>query len=151
VTIVVPDLVVDPDANKQPPTTGPVGVDDSARHSRHVLGAGIAIGGGAAIVTSLIFGAVASSKFNTAKQDCGGDLSNCPGSQFALAQSAFNTAHTTATVSTVLFAVGAAAVAGGAVAWFTAPGAKEQQRTAWHVVPVADPHGGGLVFVGRWR
>ena len=149
-TIVIPALVVDPNASTtRPPDTG--ATDDGARHSRHVLAIGIAAGGGAAIVTSLIFGAVASSKFNTAKQDCGGDLSSCPGDQFQLAHSAFTTANTTATVSTVLFAVGAAALAGAAVAWFTAPEGKTEQRTAWHVVPVADPHGGGLVLVGGWR
>jgi hypothetical protein len=151
-TIVVPALVADPNATTKPTPPGATTVeDDSARHGRHVLAVGLAIGGGAAIAPSLIFGAVASSKFNTAKQDCGGDLSNCPGDQFQLARSAFNTANTSATVSTVLFAVGTAAIAGAAVAWFTAPSAKVEQRTAWHVTPVVDPHGAGLVLVGGWR
>jgi len=152
-TIDIPALVIDPDARKTPigSQEGKV-VDDSARHSRRSLAVGIAIGGGASLVGSLVFGAVASSKFNSAKQACGGDLDNCPGDQFQNARNNFNTANTTATVSTVLFAIGAAAIAGAAVTWFTAPGVEEHApQTAWRVAPVIDPHGAGLVLVGGWR
>jgi hypothetical protein len=56
-----------------------------------------------------------------------------------------SSAYTQAAVSTVMFCVGAAAIAGGAVLYFTAPKA---QSPALAIVPVASPRGAGM-FVTR--
>jgi hypothetical protein len=56
-----------------------------------------------------------------------------------------SSAYTQAAVSTVMFCIGAAAIAGGAVLYFTAP---KSSKPGVAVVPVASPRGAGL-FVAR--
>lgn len=150
VTVDVPALVIlPPDQRKKTTTNGIMLVDTSARHSRRQLAVGIAAAGGVSLAIGLFFGHQASSKFDDVKKECGGDINQCPGNQFMQANRDFNSAHTAATVSTVLVAIGAVVVIGGGVAWFTAPGEKMTAGTAsLRVSPQVDQHGGGLVLSG---
>jgi len=60
-------------------------------------------------------------------------------------------AYTSATISTVAFGVGAAAVAAGITLWLTAPsGAPSGKAGALHLLPVAGPSEGGLIIGGRF-
>ena len=149
-TIVVPALVaapkeVTPGGRAYDPAAAAAEAD--TRRKRHLFAIGAAGVGVAAIVVGGVFGHQASSNFDQSKRDCGGNLDMCPGSSIAAAQSAFNSANSDATASTVLVIVGGAALAGAAVLWFTAP-TVEQQPVAWRVTPSVDLHGGGLVLSG---
>jgi hypothetical protein len=153
-TIDVPALIPEPKAT---PGGGPVydpavaAEEAESRHKRHLVAIGAAGVGVAAVIVGGVFGASASSDFDTAKKDCGGNINACPGTSIGAARSAFNSANSAATLSTVMFIVGGAAIAGGAVLWFTAPNVEEQPpagAVSWRLAPTLDPHGAGLVFGG---
>ena len=103
---------------------------------------GLAATSGATIVTGALFGARANSKMNAAESACGGDIANCPGDAFAKATDDYNAAKTAATASTVMFGVGAAALAGTIVVWYLG---REQT-----VTPIAGGDRVGIVLSGRW-
>jgi hypothetical protein len=82
--------------------------------------------GGAGIVgvaVGSIFGLQAFSKWSTAKTDCS-TYGSCGSG--TLADSDKSSAQSAATVSTIAFVVGGAAVVGGAILWFTAPSGSVQ-------------------------
>jgi hypothetical protein len=56
-------------------------------------------------------------------------------------------AKTSAAIATVAFVAGAAAIAGGAVLWLTAPKA---HRTSLAPAPAPDLHGGALFLTRSW-
>ncbi len=105
------------------------------------LGVGVA---GVAVGT--VFGLVAISKNNEALQP-----KNCSTSTkcFAPGLSLTSDAKDAATVSTIGFAAGAAAVVGGAVLWLTAPAARTTS-IGIRVVPVVAPAYGGVSVASVW-
>ncbi len=94
-----------------------------------------------------VFGLSASSKWSSAKSDCG---SGCASS--SPAQSEKSDAQSAATVATVAFGVGAAAVAGALVLWLLPSHRSEASGAASiHVVPVVGDNQGGLSVGGLFE
>ena len=77
-------------------------------------------------------------------RECGGDVNDCRG-DLAAAQDLVDGARTKATISTVGFAVGGAALVGGVVLYLTAP-AKRNQEVA--LVPVIGGDAVGVLARG---
>ncbi len=103
-----------------------------------VVGVGVV---GAALGT--VFGLNATSKHSDAKASCNADQSSCT----SVGAAQMKDARSAATLSTVAFIVGGAAIAGGAVIYLVAP-KKERSSTlqALHV----SPSGTGIVLGGAW-
>jgi uncharacterized membrane protein len=112
----------------------------------------IAIGAGAAGVASigvgLVFGAKADSNFTKAKALCGASLV-CSPDDYAAGKQLTRDAHSNATTSTVLVAIGGAATVAGIVVFLTARSAG-RERAATQIVPVATDRGAGLTIAGRF-
>jgi hypothetical protein len=108
------------------------------------------VAGGVGVVglgLGTVFGLLASSKWSSAKTDCG---SGCgPG---ASAQSEKSDATTDATVSTVGFVIGGVGAAAAAVLWFTAPsgGNAASAGTGVRVVPMLGAGSGGMIVKGAF-
>jgi hypothetical protein len=107
--------------------------------TRRWLGVGIAAAGVAGVAIGAVFGLDAKSKLSQSNQDNHCDSHDtCDGTGLSLRSSASNAA----TLSTVLFAVGGVALAGGALIYFTAPHASTTLGLA-----VAPAPGGGEALV----
>jgi hypothetical protein len=104
-----------------------------------VGGAGVA-----GVVVGSIFGAVASSKWSAAKNDCGAGCGPT-----APAQGEKNTASSDATISTVAFVVGGALAAGGVALYLTAP-AGSSRGTGMQLAPLIGAGSGGLLVRGNF-
>ncbi len=102
----------------QPAATPPAA--DSASSWNGQKTAAIVVGGVGivGIGVGAVFGAQAFSNWSTAKNDC--NTQGFCGSGTA-ADSAKSSAQSAATISTIAFVAGGAAVVGGAILWFTAP------------------------------
>ena len=112
------------------------------RGRRHLIAVAVSVVGVAVVVGGALFGLSASSNFDHAKTDCGGDVDHCATAGLAAATTDVSNARSDATWSTVGFTVGAALVATGAILWVTAPGV--------HLTPSVEPHSAGLALSGRW-
>jgi len=144
VTIEVPALAAKSVVVTPPPV---VTTDDHGRHRRHVIALGVGAAGGAALVGGAVFGLKARSDWNSAKSECGGTIESCPADHVAASQKHVDDARSSATISTVMFGVGGAAVAAGVILWITAPKAVEEHR-----VTIAPQLGGdsiGFVVSGQ--
>jgi hypothetical protein len=104
----------------------------------------IGIGVGAA------FGAMASSEWSTQQKDCGSSAA-CPNHPGAV--SAHDSTETDGAVSTAMFVVGAAGVAGALILWFTAPKAEKRPAAplALHFLPSVGPGGAGMTLGGTFE
>jgi hypothetical protein len=129
-----------------PPSPVPDDDPGAARHHRRVLAYGIGGGGVAVVGVALIFGALASSKWSSAKPHCPAD--RCDPTGFDLAGSA----HTLGNVATGTFVVGLGALAAGAILLATAPSGTEvapsTSAAAFHVTPVIGAAQLGLSLQG---
>jgi hypothetical protein len=152
-TIAVPNLAARPAASvaptvenpaqpaePEPAPTGPIA------RSRKLLAFGLGGAGVVAVGVSLVFGSQASSKKSDAEKLCGPDLACTDMAAFTQSKQLMNDAKSKATLSTVLFGVGLAAIAGGVVVWVTAP--REPERATAHLVPVVHDGGAGLALTG---
>ncbi len=150
-----------PDHGMKPLPTGPgpaVGATTTPAGHKP-LGLYIAAGGGGAAIVGLVFGGLAMSKHSTANKDCGGSVDNCMYAmgtpQFTQAQNDENSAKTMGNVSTVLVGVGAAAIIGGAILYFTsheeAAGPAEQApEESIRFAPTITPDGFAVTAVGTF-
>jgi hypothetical protein len=98
----------------------------SAQKTWALAAGGVGIAG---VVVGTIFGLSASSKWSSAKTDCG---TICPANSPAQAER--SDAQSAAAVSTVAFIIGGLGLAGGGILWFTAP-SRPTSAGALHVVP----------------
>ena len=107
------------------------------------------VGGGVGVVWVALgawFGAFAASSQSQEKSDCGAKACNA-----RQATEDYDTARTDATVSTIAFVIGGAALAAGAVLWFTAPHDHPPEGAArLRVAPVVDARSGRLVVGGEF-
>ena len=147
-TIEIPALEAQPKATP-PISTPPVVEHGDPRHRRHILALATGAAGGVGLIVGAVFGASASSSFDRAKTDCGGNLDACAPAGLASAQGDVSSARSSATLSTVAFGVGGALVAAGAILWLTAPSA-EESRTAVRLTPALGARSAGLVLSGAW-
>lgn len=133
------------------PTGEPVGpyampVNREVRRSHKKTYGMIAVaGGGAVVVTGVVFGVLARSRWQDAKDVCGGKTA-CPSDDdTAYAQELGDSARTRANVATGLVIGGAAIAAVGAYLWVTAP---KERVVEIGAAPTSG--GGSLVVFGRF-
>jgi hypothetical protein len=109
----------------------------SGQKTAAVVAAGVGIIG---IGVGAAFGVMTLSGYSNSKNECG---SGCSSS--STAESDWNNANTSATISDIGFIAGGVLVAGAAVLWFTAPSGAHVQ-----VTPAAGPQGAGFSLRGTF-
>jgi len=119
----------------------------AARRSHRTLAYGLSGGGGASVIASLIFGAVASSRWDAARPHCHDQLCDPKGVDLA------GSAKTMGNVSTGTFVIGAGALVVGVLLFLTAPSvgienAQPASPTALLLVPGVGPAQVGLAIQG---
>lgn len=121
--------------------------------------AALAVGGVgvAGLVVGSISGGLAISQWKTALSTCGDvdKAADCTlmahSTERPDAERWRDKAEGSATVSTVMFAVGGVALAAAAAVWFTAPASDEgKTRTGWQFTPVVTPNGGAALLGRRF-
>lgn len=123
-------------------TTGTTGTSSQKRIGLVVGGAG-----GVAVAFGSIAGLLALANRNEAEDQCRSYPTICPAD--GSADAANDAAQTWATISTVSFVVGAAALAAGGFLFFSARDPqKAQGRVRW--LPMSDGRSAGLVAGGAW-
>jgi hypothetical protein len=127
-----------------PPTGEPA---HPGRAPRATYGVVTAAAGGGLIVTGLVFGQLARSRWQSAQDECSGRICSNAGS---LNESLVNEARTRATVSTVLVVGGAAAIGVGAYLYFTAAGRPASPSTALRLTPAASSETVSLTLAGQF-
>jgi hypothetical protein len=103
--------------------------------------------GVAGIAVGSVFGLMAHSSWSSSQSEC--STSNCPNRPQAVTD--HDSATTSATISTVAFIAGAAALAGGAVLWFTAPRTESPPAATTgrvRVAPGVGPSSAGVLVMG---
>ncbi|HET9986894.1 MAG TPA: hypothetical protein VFQ65_00200, partial [Kofleriaceae bacterium] len=135
-----PAVTVRPPPPPPPPRTEPA----SPSHRRTYAVATIGVGG-AGLVTGIVFGALARSKWNSATAVCGGSTSCATQAEADAAGKLGAQAHSRATLSTIFSIAGGAVAAAGVVLYATAPSGHEVQVSA---LPASD--GGTFVVSGRF-
>lgn len=128
-----------------PPQEQPAPAPRSGSSARTRIGVVSTIAGGVVLAGGLTAGVLARSKWNEAKDICGGARCDSQG-ELDRAQPIVDSARTRGTISTVLVIGGAALVAGGIVLWVTAPAAERSVA----ITPTASPAGGGVSIVGAF-
>jgi hypothetical protein len=104
--------------------------------------------GGGLVVTGLVFGQLARSRWQSAQQQCGGGtICSNAGS---LNEGVVGEARTRATISTVLVAGGAAAIGIAAYLYFTAPPRSASPSTALRLTPAAGSDTVALTLAGQF-
>jgi hypothetical protein len=151
ITVAIPALAAAPAEAHAPSQAAPAALSPSAKetsalrgHGQRVAAVVIASTGVAAVGVGSVFGVLASSKKDESEIYCHKNLCSQRGVDLR------DQALTSATVSTVAFVAGAAALAGGAALWFTAPSNKEATRAGFHAAPYAGPGSIGATFGGAF-
>ncbi len=111
---------------------------------------GLVVGGVGVVgaVVGTVFGLVASHDWSQAQSECASPTS-CP--NHAASVSDHDATVTAGTVSTVAFIAGGAAIAAGAVLFFTAPHDAEQRpAVSVHIAPAWSPGHGGVLMEGAF-
>jgi hypothetical protein len=144
----VPALVALPSAKPEPSTppptkAAPAQPSESSGNGQAVAGWIIGGAGLVGIGVGSVFGLMTFSKQGDSDAFCEGV--RCTQEGVDLREGA----STTATISTIAFAVGGAAVAGGLVLVLTAGGDTPQAASAY-IAPLGSPDGGGLLLGGRF-
>ncbi|HET7502037.1 MAG TPA: hypothetical protein VFK02_13565 [Kofleriaceae bacterium] len=148
VEVTVPALEKPPaklDEPKPPPPPAPVATDGAGR-SRRAIAYAVGGGGAAIVGVSLVFGAVARSRWNSAQSHC--QDRQCDEKGVDLAHSA----RTFGNLSTATFAIGAVAVATGVYFYLTAPSSGMEKSpsasSAVRISPSIGPAQVGLTVAG---
>ena len=127
------------------PATAPAVADSGGSGiDRKTIAFAVGGAGVAGVIVGGIFGAVASSKWVAAKNDCG---TGC--SPTAPAQGERNAASSDAAISTVAFVVGGVLAAGGVVLYLTAPSGSSP-GTGMQLAPSIGAGSGGLLVRGSF-
>jgi hypothetical protein len=117
---------------------------------RRTYGVIVAAGGGALVVTGLVFGRLAGSSWDDAKKLCGDDLMCDDSASLTRGNQLVSDARSQATVSTVLVIGGVAAIGAGAVLFLTAPHGETRASSAWRITPGAGPGALSLTLDGAF-
>jgi tetratricopeptide (TPR) repeat protein len=136
-------LVKQPSAEPEHPVKIPEG--PSPRSSRRTIGIAVVAVGGAILAGGAVFGVIAKSRNDDAKDICGGDIDACDPARLADAQDKVDAARKAGNLSTVGFIVGGAAVVTGIVLFVTAPKSTKRHVS---IVPAVHPDGAGVVIRG---
>ncbi|HMG23581.1 MAG TPA: tetratricopeptide repeat protein [Kofleriaceae bacterium] len=136
------------------PDESPGGSDRAAEPAhgsrRRTYGILVAAGGGALLASGLVFGQLASSKWDDARARCGGDLTCDDPGDLAAGSQLVAEARSRATISTVLVIGGVAAVGIGAALVLTAPRGDPAASTALRLTPAAGPGAVSVRLEGRF-
>ena len=106
--------------------------------------AGVGVGG---LAVGGVFGVSARSLNSDAKEICGGDIDRCDPARTSEAQTKIDDARSAATISTVAFIAGGAAVVTGVILFVTAP---KGERRAVSIAPLVDANTAGVALSGRY-
>lgn len=126
------------------------GPTDAPRSTRKRTAIIVGASGGALVITGLVFGRMASSKWSEAKELCGDDLMCDDSMQLERGNQLVDDARLRANVSTGLVIGGVAAIGVGAFLFLTAPSATDTTSTAWRVTPSASPQSVGVSLDTRF-
>ena len=139
-----------PPKKKDGEVTPPVIVTPDPGKKRRYIGIGVGGAGVVAIGIASIVTLSARSKYKDALADhCMGSTSGCDATGATITGDARHTAN----IATVVTLLGVAAIAGGAVLYFTAPKAPaetSEKQQALYVSPTIDTTGGGFVVGGTF-
>jgi serine/threonine-protein kinase len=131
--VTVPDLAEGASALA---SGAPVPTSDPAKYGAAQRGVGIGVGvlGVVAVAAGSVFGLKAGSDWDAAKSHCTSYPHGCDAQAVSLAEDA----HAASNTSTVAFVIGGAALAGGAVLFFTAPQDPSAEKTlSIRILPAA--------------
>jgi hypothetical protein len=159
-TVTVPALAEDPAAFKAPERAhtaplldpiepgkarGPDRDEGSSGTSQRIAGVALGVVGAAGIVVGSVFGVSAKSKLADSKPYCRtADLCTAEGLDLV------SEARTSATLSTIGFVAGGAALVGGLVVFLTAPSGAPRPAAAARFVPLLGPQVVGGTFQGSF-
>jgi hypothetical protein len=133
-----------------PPAPPPVTASPSTWSTSKSLALVAGGAGLAGIAVGSVFGLMARSSWSSSQSDCP-SATSC--AQHAQAVTDHDSATSSATVSTIAFAAGGAALAAGAILWLTAPhaeAARTSTTSSLRVVPVAGPGGTAMLVTGSF-
>jgi hypothetical protein len=134
------EAVPAPSAPPPPPSSSPP--SSAGGSTQRVLGVVVAGVGLAGVVVGSVFGVIAKSQESDATPHCSGTECDAAGI------SALNQAHSAATVSTIGFVAGAAAIAAGVVIYLVAP--RGSPGTGLFLAPGSAGSMAGLTLRGGW-
>jgi hypothetical protein len=129
------------------PASPPIDEPAPGRAPRATYGLITAAAGGGLVVTGLVFGQLARSRWQSAQDQCSGLV--CSNAD-SINQGAVGDARTRATISTVLVVGGAAAIGVAAYLYFTAPRGPAGSGSALHLAPAASPEAVALTLAGQF-
>jgi hypothetical protein len=133
-----------PPAQVGPPAETPV---DQTAGKRRGLGKRLMIVGGAVLAGGLVLGALASSQWSAAQDDCGGDVKKCTSQQIGDARIDTDAARSYARFSTGFTVAGAVVIGTGAYLYFSN---REKPKTIARLQPSVTPSSATLVLTGSW-
>ncbi|HEY5949163.1 MAG TPA: hypothetical protein VIV40_26905 [Kofleriaceae bacterium] len=119
---------------------------EAAPSKRKLVGLGIAAGGVVLTGVGAVFGVKASSTFDSAKTLCGDNLACGNDADYDRGKKLISDAREQATLSTVFFIAGGAAIATGVVLWVTAP--RTPRAETARLVPAVGSRSVGVTLVG---
>jgi hypothetical protein len=134
---------------REPSSEPEAGPGEPPRSRRRIYGAIIAGGGGALVVTGLVFGRLASSKWSEARALCGDDRMCDTQADLARGNQLVGDARSRANLSTGFVIGGAAAIGIGAILFATAPH-DARSHTALRLTPGIGPDAVSLTLDGRY-
>lgn len=129
-----------------PPAGPPIDEPAPGRAPRATYGLITAAAGGGLVITGLVFGQLARSRWQSAQDQCAGKI--CSNAD-SINQGAVGEARTRATISTVLVVGGAAAIGVAAYLYVTAP-RRASSGSALQVTPTASPEAVALTLAGQF-
>lgn len=125
-----------------PPPASEAASAQSTGATQRTIGIVLGVAGIVGVGVGAAFGLIAKSDDNSAGGNCNQSVCNQQG------LSSLDSAHSAATVSTIAFAAGGAALVGGALLYFLAPHA--ESSTGLVVTPSAGAHAAGLELHARF-
>lgn len=149
-TLALPGLIAKP---AEPvaviPVAQPVDTAPTGPRSKTRVYTAIGIGGAGVVATGvgILFGVQANSKKSDLESLCGSDL-RCPEESFARGKQLHKDADSKAMQSTIVTAIGGAAIVAGVVVFLTAP--REQEAPVARITPTVTNDGAGLVLTGSF-
>ena len=148
-----PSPATSTEGNAAGPDGSPSTANGSGWSTQRWMALGLAGVGLVGVVVGAVEGLSANSSWNDSKNEC--SQTNCPATSRPQALSDHDSATSAATISTVSFAIGGAALVGGVVWFLLAPAHSTSAEgaapaAAFDLVPALGPGGGGMTLRGSF-